>query len=317
MITPPSQTIASTLPLEGLRVGISGAVPERQYWGQIPDLDRLILTFVAQLSALVIRYGGEVVHGSQPLFTPVVAEQARRQSHEGIRPLKLFASQLFGELPEVTRRAASMAHAQVVLTRQVGKGDYRDRETRNNSLTAMRLAMTQEIDTLVAVGGKLHLDTGFNPGVLEELAHARWHGTPCFIVGAFSGAAAQLDHPILEELSSGNLLGTGPVPMADMARLTDTMDEYVGKLLAHLARHQQQFRQPKQIEFSQSALNFSIESDDTSSDGARVVNVDPMVVNAWSAHFADLMRAVQQKDTGQARKLLNGTDLPKAGLESL
>src|SRR5687768_10358640 len=122
MIRQPTETVARKLPLEGLRVCISGAVPERRFCGQALDLDRLILTFVSQLSALVIRYGGNVVHGSQPSLTPVV-----------------------GQIPEVTRRAASMAQAEVVVTEQIGNGDARDPKTRNQSLTAMRLAMTQQV----------------------------------------------------------------------------------------------------------------------------------------------------------------------------
>ena len=244
--------IASQLPLHGLRVGISGSVPEREYWGKIADLDRLILTFVAQLSALIIRYGGTVVHGSEPLFTPVLTEQARRQAHEGNVSLKLFASQVFGEVSEVTRRAVLMAHTQVVMTRPVGKGDYRDPKTHNDSLTSMRLAMTKDIDVLVAVGGKLHLNTSFIPGVLEELAYARWHGVPCFIVGA----AGYLEQPILDELSAGNMLGSGAAQTRSIATLTDSMDEYVGKLLVHLARHKERFRKPRRGEHGRSAFGF-------------------------------------------------------------
>src|SRR5258708_35083241 len=108
MIQRPTDILGAKLPLDGLRICISGAVPERQYWGEIPDLDRLILTFVSEFSAFVVRYGGQLVHGSQPVLTPVVAEQARRQVREGTRdtvPLKLFASQLFGQVPELTCRA--------------------------------------------------------------------------------------------------------------------------------------------------------------------------------------------------------------------
>jgi hypothetical protein len=215
---------------------------------------------------------------------------------------------LFGDLPEVTWRAARMAQAEVVLTRQVGKGDYRHPETRNNSLTAMRLAMIQDIDVLVAVGGKLHIDTGYNPGVMEELALARWHRVPCFIVGAFSGAAGQLKHPILEELSTGNLLEADAMPILDIATWSDSMDEYVGKLLAHLARYKEQFSKARQIGYRPSFFKFSVQSDDiveTSSGRARVLNVDPEVVSAWSARFAYLMRAVEQKDIEEARKVLS------------
>ncbi len=120
-----------------------------------------------------------------------------------------------------------------------------------------------------------------------------------------------MEHPILEELSANNLLGTAGAPMLDIATWSDTMDEYVGKLLAHLSRHKEQFRRPRQVEYSPSGPRFSIQSDYISepSGGARVLSVDPEVVSAWSARFAGLMHAVEQKDTDQARKLLSSTDL--------
>src|ERR687896_99147 len=86
--------------LGGIRVGIAGAVPEPEHWGNVRDLDRVILNFVAQLSALVMKYGGKVVHGSQPAFTPVLVEQARKYPKK--QALTLIASKLWGDPPEVT-----------------------------------------------------------------------------------------------------------------------------------------------------------------------------------------------------------------------
>jgi hypothetical protein len=220
------------LPLAGLRVGISGAVPERQYWGEVRDLDRLILSFVSQLSTLVTKYGGQVVHGSQPLLTPVIAEATRDKAQGTTAALTLVASRLWGEPPEVTFRAARTAGAAVLLTPKVGEGDAGDPATRNDSLTAMRIVLAQEIDVLVAVGGKLHATTGFNPGVLEELTQARWHGVPCFIFAALGGFAGKLERQMIEEFSAGNMM-ENPV---EMAMWSDTIDEYVGQLLLHLAK---------------------------------------------------------------------------------
>jgi hypothetical protein len=307
MILSPGKT-ASSGPLAGLRVGIAGAVPERQYWKEVWDLDRLILTFVAQLAALVVRFGGRVVHGSQPLLTPVVAEQTRRQARQETGALTLFASQLFGALPAVTERAARLAEAEVVLTRPVGKGDSGDRETRNRSLTAMRLAMTEEIDVLVAVGGKLHLDTGFNPGVLEELAQARWRNVPCFIVGAFGGVAGQLELPVIEELSAGNLLEASTLSVA-MAMWSSSMDEHVGKLLAHFARHKEQFIRKGQAESRSTSIASSIRPEAFPVSGfktpMKVVTVDAAVVEGWSARFSELLGAIQGKDADLVLKLLS------------
>jgi SLOG cluster2 len=307
----PTKTSDLGPPLGGLRVGIAGAVPERRYWGSVTDLDRLILAFVAQLSALVIRYGGTVVHGSQPSLTPVVAEQARLQSPEGISCLTLFASQLFGELPEVASRACRTSEAELVLTRKIGEGDFRDPKTRNDSLTAMRIALTADVDIVVAIGGKLHRDSAFYPGVFEELAQARWRGAACFIVGAFGGAAGQLNLPILEEFSAGNLLDAGDVAPEEMATWTDSMDEYAGKLLAHFARHRDHFIKRRQSEFGSPALRSRIRTEEVVETAlgraARVVTVDPGLVEQWSSRFSELIQAVRRNDSVQARKLLNQT----------
>jgi hypothetical protein len=193
-----------------------------------------------------------------------------------------------------------------VLTAQVGQGTPADAETRNHSLTAMRLAMTQQVDVVVAVGGKLHVDTGFNPGVFEELALARWHNVPCFVVGAFSGAAGQLDQPIIEELSSGNLFGD-QAPMLEMATWTDGMDEYVGKLLGHLARHADQFRQRPPIRHIPAMFSLKAKSVDVPDD-VNVLDVDPEMAIAWSNRFVRLKQCVEGKDADRARRLLSDTD---------
>jgi hypothetical protein len=299
MIREPAELMLKRLPLEGMTVGISGAVPERKFWGQVPDLDRLILTFVAQLSALVIRYGGVVVHGSQPVLTPVVAEQARRQAREGTTPLKLFASQLYGEIPDVTLRAARSVRAEVIVTSKIGNGDARDPETRNQSLTAMRLAMTQQADVVVAVGGKLHVDTGFNPGVLEELMQARWSGARCFVIGAFGGVAGQLERPVIEELCAGNFLEVSELTVMQMANWDEAMDEYVGKLLGHLARNAQEFRKPERFHYNPATFR-PIHRSDTAS----LLSVEPGMVKAWSNRFARLLHALETRDTSQACEIL-------------
>jgi hypothetical protein len=198
----------------------------------------------------------------------------------------------------------------VVLTKKIGEGDLSDPKTRNSSLTAMRIAMTGNIDVVVAVGGKLHLETGFNPGVLEELAQARWHGAPCFIVGALGGAAGGLELPILQELCEGNLLEQGDVPPEELAIWTDTMDEYVGKLLAHLARHRDQFAKTRPTKYGL-AMSRSIQveevRDSTLGGKTKVVSVDPGVVDTCSSRFSQLLRAVERKNPVETHSLLNET----------
>jgi hypothetical protein len=309
MIKRPSDMFDSRTPLNGLRVGIAGAIPERQWWGEVADLDRLILTFVAQLSALVLRYGGRLVHGSQPLLTPIVAEQACLQSRERSESLTLVASQLFGAIPEVAQTAAETARASMIVTAKQGEGDARDADTRNKSLTAMRLALMQEIDVLVAIGGKLHVESGFNPGVLEELAMARWHGLPTFIVGAFGGVAGELERALVKELSGDNLMdsSSGAPSSIEMAQWSGDMDEYVGKLLAHFLRHQEQLRAGKRFEHPVSSF-VAIEAPKSVAESvltqSRFVSVNPEVVEQWSSRFVNFRNAAERKNVEQARDML-------------
>lgn len=79
-----------SMDLTGLRIWLSGAVPEVEAEG--PDieepvenwkgspLDYGILGFVQEFSSLVFKLGGEIIHGCHPSFTPILLQQARRFS---------------------------------------------------------------------------------------------------------------------------------------------------------------------------------------------------------------------------------------------
>jgi hypothetical protein len=162
--------------------------------------------------------------------------------------------------------------------------------------------MTQEVDVVVAVGGKLHVETGFNQGVLEELAQARWHNVPCFVVGAFGGAAGQLDNALIDELNAGNLMDDKS--SMEMATLSYGMDEYVGKLIGHMARHRDDLRGRLR---GVAAFQFSRKSM-LEAHAANIVSVDPEVVGAWSARFGELMKHVEGKDVASAGSLLRSTE---------
>ena len=231
------KAVSRGLLFDGLRVGITGAVPERQHWGEVHDLDRLILSFVSQLSGFILDYGGQVVHGTHPLFTPIVAQEASRQPDGASETLTLVASMLWGRHPVLIERARRVAKPQVLLTPKIGAGGPEDPETRNRCLTALRMTLADEIDVLIAVGGKLHQDAGVNRGVLEELVQARWKQVPCFIVAGLGGAASDLGRDVVRVLSEGNGLADSP----DLATWNEHMDEHVSRLLIHLADHRDEF----------------------------------------------------------------------------
>src|SRR5258706_15331004 len=83
--------------LDEYEIGLSGAVPDRKDWSE-PAMDRGILEFVALFSGIVIKYGGRVVHGCHPTFTPVILRQARLQgTGRQRRPVTLIMSELWAQ----------------------------------------------------------------------------------------------------------------------------------------------------------------------------------------------------------------------------
>src|SRR5579864_2616670 len=81
--------------LEQYEIGLSGAIPDRKDWSE-PAMDRGILEFVALFSGIVFKYGGRIIHGYHPTFTPVILRQARLQATGRLRkPLTLVMSELW------------------------------------------------------------------------------------------------------------------------------------------------------------------------------------------------------------------------------
>src|SRR4051794_24144518 len=78
-------------------IGLSGAVPGRASWSE-PAMDRAILEFVALFSGIVFKYGGIIVHGSHPTFTPVILRQARQHAvARSEKPVRLVISELWAK----------------------------------------------------------------------------------------------------------------------------------------------------------------------------------------------------------------------------
>jgi hypothetical protein len=178
--------------LKGFNIGLSGAIPDKREWEE-PAEDRAILEFVALLSGLVFKYGGRIVHGAHPTFTPVITRQAELQAIDRERPaITLIMSELWARNLDQFEREQFSRVAEFVVVAQVGEGGPENAETRNNSLTAMRRHLVQEMNVMVAVGGKQHSGDGLISGVAEELNLARQRGMPCFLVGGLGGMAAQL-----------------------------------------------------------------------------------------------------------------------------
>jgi hypothetical protein len=178
--------------LEPYEVGLSGAVPDRKDWSE-PAMDRGILEFISLFSGLVLKYGGRIVHGSHPTFTPIILRQARQHAGNRLRkPITLVMSELWARsLCEEDEKSVSDV-AELVITRQRGDGGPEDTETRNSSLSAMRRVLIDAQNIMVAVGGKMHDSDGRIPGVGEEMKLAQKKRIPRFLVAGLGGFAQKL-----------------------------------------------------------------------------------------------------------------------------
>ena len=178
--------------LERYEIGLSGAVPDRAEWSE-PAMDRGILEFVSLFSGIVFKYGGRIVHGSHPTFTPIILRQARL--HAPIRtrkPVTLIMSDLWAQDLEADGLDSLCDVSEVVITRKIGSGGPADIETRNRSLTAMRKVLIDAQNVMVAVGGKMHSTDGKVPGVQEEMKLAEQKGLSQFLIGGLGGFARKL-----------------------------------------------------------------------------------------------------------------------------
>ncbi len=186
-------------PLDGFRLGLSGAVPERTDWhGRA--LDREILRLVSALADGLFRYGGELVHGTHPSFTPVLFGQAKPYAAQRARPmLTLVRSRLWPDDDLRHDIGVQTGHGTVRLVEtdplpapDSGVIDPANSESRNLSLSAMRERLIEDIDALVVVGGKRWSGSGKEPGTKQELDAALARGLPCFLLGGFGGMAEDL-----------------------------------------------------------------------------------------------------------------------------
>jgi hypothetical protein len=218
--------------LEQYEIGLSGAVPDRGDWSE-PAMDRGILEFVALFSGLVFKYGGRIVHGSHPTFTPIILRQARLQAPNRARkPITLVMSDLWAADLNSEEIESLTDVSELVITKKIGSGSVADADTRNRSLTAMREVLVGAQNVMVAVGGKMHSGDGIIPGVGEEITLAQRKGIPQFLIAGLGGFARKLAreltpsslHNSLSHRANVSLFSTGDVSAS------------VNLLFEHLAR---------------------------------------------------------------------------------
>ena len=217
--------------LEQYEIGLSGAIPNRADWSE-PAMDRGILEFVSLFSGIVIKYGGRIVHGCHPTFTPVILHQARLQgAGRQRRPVTLVMSDLWARELSQEDIDSMTDIAEFVITKAVGEKGPEDVESRNQSLSAMRHVLVNSQNVTGAVGGLTHRGDGIVPGVAEEIAFAREKGLPQFLIGGLGGLTKELAEKVKVPQLSNSL--------SDEANLllfrTDDVAACVNVLFEHLA----------------------------------------------------------------------------------
>lgn len=180
--------------LNGLNIGISGAIPEREEWGTNDILDYEILEFLQTFSGFVMKYGGRIVHGSHPSFTPVFLEQASKFKKEGFTPLTLVMSELFYKDYNNYEKKYFKENSEFTVCKQVGVGYITDEKVRNESLTLMREKLIPKMDILIVIGGKSHKTSNLIPGVKEEQSIALNNKIPVILLPIFKGMTEELSN---------------------------------------------------------------------------------------------------------------------------
>lgn len=233
--------------LEHLEVGLSGAVPDRKDWSEAA-MDRAILEFVALLSGIVFKYGGRVVHGSHPTFTPVILRQARQHAGQRERkPVTLVMSELWASQLSPEDIAGMTDCAEFIVTKKIGAGGPEDAETRNRSLTAMRRILIDAQNVMVAVGGKMHRGDGMVPGVGEELELAANKGMPRFLVAGMGGFAAEYAKQLVPASLDNGLTNE----QNEMLFTTHDVSACVATIFEHLVAS------PRLVDFEKAAIKLN------------------------------------------------------------
>lgn len=197
--------------LKSIKVWLSGAIPENEYWPH-PLIDQDILEFVSYFSAMIFAKGGTIIHGSHPLFTPVIAEQAKEFAQNKSQ-LKLYVSAMWGQ--EDIKKHDAYSTIIEIPSYQNSK-DQNDPIVRNNSLRILREKMIYDTNCILSIGGKLHPNTQIKPGIPEELTMAEKRRIPSYVIGGFGGASKMAGqenfaNPFLSDKEKEKILTTNSI----------------------------------------------------------------------------------------------------------
>lgn len=133
-------------PLQGVRVHLSGSVPD----DATPDQKEGIREFARQLTSLVLSSGGTLIHGSHPTLTDSLLDAARPfieagGSRDSLLLVRDNQYAKTAEQKEEIDAQRSVAMVQLIPSQTGNKSE---------SLVPMREWMAERSDVIVALGGR-------------------------------------------------------------------------------------------------------------------------------------------------------------------
>jgi uncharacterized protein len=194
-----------TLALAGIRVHLSGTVPDNQ----LENASK----FIETLTLRIFSEGGTVVHGSHPSLNIPLEKAARYFINAGghIGALTFVRAQKYALSPE---HQEEIEYQKQYSTVQIVPASQDDDSL---DLTPMRDWMAETSDVIVAFGGNWWDINKAKAGVPNELEAMLDRGKPGFIVGGFGGAIA-------------GYLKENP---GTLSRLKNGLPESVNHIIAH------------------------------------------------------------------------------------
>ncbi|WP_345973007.1 CBASS cGAMP-activated phospholipase [Sulfurimonas diazotrophicus] len=187
-----------SLPLLGVRIHLSGAIPE----DSTPEQEAGIRKFVEKFARKIFSEGGVLIHGSHPTFLEPLETAARQfiEADGEKDSLVLVRAQKFAistEHLEEIERQRKFASVQIMPS---APGDP------NENLIPMREWMAERSDVIVCIGGKWWDTNKKRAGVPLELDAMLSLGKPGFIITSFGGATAgyvKEDSTLISRLKNG------------------------------------------------------------------------------------------------------------------
>ncbi len=186
------------LPLLGVRVHLSGSIPEESTKEEADAIGSFVETF----TRAVLREGATLIHGSHPTFQGPLKAAAEPFVHSGGErdALTLVRARKYCDTPEQLAEVNAQREYSAVQIAPASPGNP------NESLVPMREWMAERSDVVVAVGGKWYQTNKPRAGVPVELEEALSRGNPGFAVAGFGGAIAAYvkdDESVFNRLRNG------------------------------------------------------------------------------------------------------------------